>query len=101
MASINKRGKKWRAEVYRDGRRACKSFDTKQQASAWSIQREAELSGAQLEQHSVAEALAKYAEEVSPTKRGERWEVVRCKALGRGDFGRLRMDTIKTPDLAR
>lgn len=101
MASITKRGKKWRAEVYRDGRRAAKSFDTKQAASAWAIQREAELSGAQLEQHSVAEALAKYAEEVSPTKKGERWEVVRCAKLGKSDLGKLRMDTIKTPDLAK
>lgn len=101
MASITKRGKKWRAEVYRDGRRACKSFDTKQQASAWAIQREAELAGAQLEQHSVAEALTKFAGEVSPTRRGERWEVVRCTRLAKSDLGKLRMDTIKTPDLAK
>jgi integrase len=65
------------------------------------MQRQAELSGAQLEQHTVAEAFAKYADEVSPTKKGERWEVVRCTALARGDFGKLRMDTIKTPDLAK
>lgn len=28
MASIAKRGKRWRAEVYCDGRRSAKSFDT-------------------------------------------------------------------------
>lgn len=101
MASVVKHGKRWRVFVYKDGRRATRVFDTKQAASAWAIQREAELSGAQLEQHSVAEALTKYAEEVSPTKKGERWEVVRCAKLARSDLGKLRMDTIKTPDLAK
>jgi hypothetical protein len=47
MASITKRGDKWRAEVYKNGKRASKSFATKAEASLWAASAEVELSNAQ------------------------------------------------------
>src|SRR5690606_41649708 len=67
----------WRAELYKDGRRESATFPTKQQAAAWAQQREAELIGVRLPEHTVREALQRYAREVAPKHRGERWELAR------------------------
>lgn len=37
------------------------------------------------ERHTLADAMRKYASEVSPGKRGGRWEIIRLDALGRDD----------------
>lgn len=60
---------------------------TKREAEAWAASRETELRSDALkspgERHTLADAMRKYAEEVSPTKRGGRWEVIRLDALAR------------------
>ena len=43
MASFTQHGKKHRAQVFRHGTRASKVFDTKREAQAWAIRKEAEL----------------------------------------------------------
>ena len=40
MASITKRGSKWRAQVRTDGINTSKSFDTKSEAEAWAFSAE-------------------------------------------------------------
>ena len=65
MASIRKRGASWRAELYRDGQRESASFPTKLQAAAWAHQREAELGGERLPDHTLGAALIRYGREVS------------------------------------
>lgn len=100
MASIRRRGKAWRAEVYIDGRRESASFDTKAQAVAWAQQREAELVGERLPDHTLREALRRYAREVAPTHKGERWEVVRCVSWERLPFAGKRLASITAADLA-
>ena len=62
MASIRKRGQSWRVELYRGGQRESATFDTKREASAWALEREAELSGARLPDKSLADALTALAE---------------------------------------
>jgi integrase len=86
MAYYRKRSKGWRAEIEKAGVRDSDTFPTKAQAVAWAIAREAEiLAGVRgdLPKRFVSEALVKYAEEVAPTKKGERWERVRLAKLGR------------------
>lgn len=100
MASIRQRGKRWRAELYKDGKRESQSFRTKAEAVAWAQQREAELTGARLPDKSLAEGLTKYAEEVAPTHKGERWEVLRCMALKRHPMAKRRMAIMTATDLA-
>lgn len=100
MASVSRRGKKWRAEVYRDGRRDSKTFITKAEASAWALSREAELTGRALEQHTWKEALEKYALEVSPSKPGSRWEIVRCRLLARDSMASKLVGKLTATDIS-
>lgn len=81
MASIAPHKDGYRAQVYVKGQRDSATFRTKREASAWASQRETELrQSAQTpdsEKHSLADAMRKYKEEITPTKRGKRWEEVR------------------------
>lgn len=43
MATFRQRGSTWRAEVYRNRRRASGTFNTKRQAIAWAQEKEREL----------------------------------------------------------
>lgn len=100
MASIRRRGTAWRAELYKDGKRESASFDTKAQAVAWALQREAELVGERLPDHTMIEALRRYAREVAPTHKGERWELLRCKSFERLAWARKRIAAVTAADIA-
>lgn len=100
MASIRKMKSGWRAEVYVQGTRDSRMFDTKSEAQAWASKRETELrsiSGGQgSKTHTVRDALRTYAEKVSPSKRGERWEVIRLNLIAEKEvqgrkFGDIRL----------
>src|SRR5258708_716601 len=86
MAYYRKRSGGWRAEVEKNGVRDSDTFPTKAQAVAWATKREAEImAGArgELPRKYVSDALKKYAEEVSPNKKGKRWEIIRIKKFER------------------
>lgn len=100
MASIRKRGSSWRVELYKDGIRESASFPTKQQAASWALHREAELTGKRLPDHTLRDALHKYAREESPKHKGERWEIMRCHALGRLPLAEKRLQAVTSADLA-
>ena len=77
MASIRKRGElQWEARVRRRGQPIqCKTFTTKARAETWVRQVEGEMdrgvfvSRAEAENTTLAEALARYAQEVTPRKK--------------------------------
>lgn len=100
MASIRQRGDTWRAELYKDGQRESQSFPTKRQAVAWAQQREAELIGARLPEHTVRQALQRYAAEVAPKHRGERWELTRLRMLERDKLADVRLPALRPIHLA-
>lgn len=81
MPSYEKRGKRWRVQVMRAGERISQTFDTKAEAQAWASEESAVREGKG--SRSLDQALVKYAREVSPLKRGERWEVVRLEQFRR------------------
>lgn len=86
MATIRKTDTgKWRVEIYVAGKRKSATHRTKREAESWAAIHTAELKdqGAQLpgDKFTLAELLRKYAEEVSPEKRGERWEQIRIAAM--------------------
>ena len=91
MASISLRGRTWRAEIYRKGERLTGSFDTEAEARAWAAKTEARLEAkvtkAQIRltptNIGTAALFDRYALEVSPAKRGGRWEMIRLLALSR------------------
>lgn len=117
MASIQRSGTKWRVQVYVKGRRDSGSFRTKQEASAWALEREAELGGAKLPDRTFSEAMRHYERDVASHRKGSRWELTRLKmfaelpmakrklaSLGPDDFiawrdGRLRQ--VKPATVAR
>lgn len=81
MASIQKHGRKWRVQVYVNGVRDSHVAATRQEASQWALHRESELSGRKLPDRTLEDAMKRYAAEVAPTHRGERWETIRITAL--------------------
>lgn len=100
MASIRKRGDGWRAEVYRNGERDSQTFRTKQEAARWALQREAELTGARLPDKTVGDAMARFAKDVAPGRRGGRWEAIRLQSLQRDALARKPLERLAGPDIA-
>lgn len=105
MATISKRGANWRAEVYRNGSRRSKTFHTKAQAQSWALRMEVELDDAATGQipvdKTVDDLLRRYQLEVTPGKRGARWENLRLGAICRDDpLAKVMLRGITPPDLA-
>jgi integrase len=98
--NLERRGKAWRARIYVQGRRESATFDTKAQAVAWANQREAELAGARLPEHTVADALRRYAAEVAPTHKGARWEILRLGLIGRDPLAKVRLPALTAKQVA-
>src|SRR5690606_21040709 len=85
MASIQKTAKGYRAQIKKLGIRDSQIFPTRREAVEWAARRESDISS---EKHtpkgdriSLRKVLKKYAEEVSPTKRGEKKELIRLAAF--------------------
>jgi integrase len=76
---------RWWVQIQVAGQRPSGTFDTKAQATAWAARKATELramrSGRAGSVKTLRDALRRYAEEVSPSKRGERWEVIRLQAF--------------------
>lgn len=88
MASITRRGAKWLAQVSVQGSRKSKVFTTKAQAKAWAAEREAEAESERLgkvPRKKVGDLFDRYGREVSPTKRGVRWEQIRLHRMCNDD----------------
>lgn len=95
-----KRGVTYRAAVCVNGVRQAQSFKSKAEARAWMQQAEEGLSGQRLPEHTAKDAFRRYASEVSPKKRGARFELLRLAALEKGSLGPLRLPALRQSDLA-
>ncbi len=85
MASITKQKTGWRAQISVKGVRDSRVLDTKAQAQAWAVEREAQMrriaeTGVNTEK-TVRDAFDRYVKEVSPHKRGAAWEETRLAAI--------------------
>lgn len=101
MASIYKLGKKWRAQVSIRGVRETEVFPTKQQASAWALDKEAAGRVGKMPNRTLGDALKRYAKEVAPSRSGEAWEVTRCTAMQRLKMADILLKDLDRSDLAR
>lgn len=111
MASFQKRGSTWRVYVARKGKRATATFDTRIEAEEWALKVEAQIVEGDTPQEAVkavkanatsmADLMARYATDISPGKRGMRWEQVRLKMLAR-DFELFAKPAVEItgPDMA-
>lgn len=100
MASIQKHKTGWRVQVYVGGRRESQVCKTRQEASAWALQREAELSGKRLPDKTFADAMTAYEIDVSPSHRGTRWEKLRLKAMRKEPIASLPLAGMDSRDFA-
>lgn len=100
MASIQRRGASWRAEIYKDGRRESNTLPTKAQAVKWALMREAELTGARLPENTVKDALRRYANEVAPKHKGVKWELARLGLIERDPIALVRLPALRSIHLA-
>ena len=98
MASIRQRNGRWQARVRRQGFPVeTKSFTSKAEAERWARSMETEMDRGVYCNRSVAESmtlgdlLKKYAEEVSPDKRGGKEEAIRLNAMRRHRMCQLSM----------
>lgn len=105
MATYRKRGDSWRVELYVNGVRRSATRETKAQAKAWAAETEAAIrAGEEKEEpkHTLREALTRYAEEVTPSKRGARWELLRINAfINELSFIDRNLSEITTPQWAK
>ena len=89
MSSITQCARGFRVQVYVNGQRDSTTKRTRREAVAWGAARETEIRAnagmAPADKHSLADAMRKYAEEVSPSKDGGRWEQTRLNAMLRDE----------------
>jgi integrase len=100
MASIQRSGSKWRVQVYVGGVRDSGTFNTKQEASAWAVEREANLSGKKLPDKTFADAMRRYAKDTAPEHEGGRWEIVRLNAMLEWPIARRKLAGLSGADFA-
>ena len=83
-----------------DGKRESRVLPTKQQASMWALEREAELTGKKLPDRTFADAMARYSREEAPKRDGGHWEIVRLKAMQGWDLARRKLAGLAGDDFA-
>ncbi|SAK41740.1 recombinase [Caballeronia hypogeia] len=109
MPTIRKRGNyQWEAQVRRRGYPAqSKTFNTKVEAEAWASMIESEmsrgvwLSRSEAETTTLYEALKRYEEEISRSKKGAAQELSVLKTCRTADLAKRPMATIRSADLAK
>lgn len=89
MASVVKEKNGYRVFVAVKGKRKSKSFRLRKDAVDWGNITEANLSDATDDKHTFYDLLDKYRREVSPKKRGEKWESHRIDVFMRKIADRL------------
>lgn len=100
MAHIEKRVTKkgvvrWRAQIRRLGLPDLnKTFRTKAHAEQWARAIEGGFEAPAVGKHTLLQAMRRYATEVSPTKRGARWERLRLMALEEDDIAKAALAAI-------
>lgn len=84
---------RWWIQIDVAGQRESSTFDTKAQATIWAAQRSTELrqnkKAGPGKTKTLADALARYAEEISPTKKGARAEQIRLTSFTGPDHAPL------------
>jgi len=101
MASIRKHKDSWRAFIDRRGIRKSKVFPTRQQAKDWAAREEFKIMNGEKVAAAMrlADLLDRYAREVSPSRRGHRWEVLRLERMQR-EIGHHRLGEFEARDVA-
>ena len=98
MATFRKIGGAWKAEICRKGVRRSKTFNTKAEASFWAAEVEQEIlngNAGKIPDKKFADLLQRYADLVSPTKRGCDWELKRIRMICRDEIADVNLAYLK------
>lgn len=94
----------YRAQVCVRKHRRSDTFRTLREAKIWAAATETELRSLPDNElkpgHTLQDALDRFGEEVSPTHRGERWEIIRLGRLAKSLPAKKRIRDVTTTDLA-
>lgn len=103
MPSILKRGTKWQARTHIKGVRKSATFATKAEAAAWALNIESDpsISTSTARSTTFKRLLQEYADKVSNTKRGERWEITRINMICRQPIAEIRLANLSGSDFAK
>jgi integrase len=104
MASFRKLPSgKWQALIARQGVRESKSFPTRAAARDWAARREYLLQNPEVvaAELTFGALLLRYANEVSDTKRGAWWEIIRIRKLCRDELAGVSLAKLSSQDFAR
>ena len=101
--TYTKRGNRLRAEIMVNGQRKSKTFDAKRQAQAWVAEMVTTDTGVAIATGTLRELCERYKSEVSETKRGAHWEVIRLDMYAReyADLFNRKLTTIQREDIER
>lgn len=100
MATIEKRGDMWRVRARKNGVSKSASFRTKAEATAWGNRIELEIAAGKIGKvpdKSFGELLQRYADDVSSTKRGARWEQIRIAKIQQDKIADVRLPALAAP----
>lgn len=103
MATFQKRESSWRAIVRRSDISKSASFSTKAEAVAWAAMVEADIiagKAGKVPDKPFSALLERYRDEVSVTKRGERWEILRLELIMRDPLASVKLAEISERDIA-
>lgn len=107
MAYYEKRGDAWRAQIRRKGYPTLSAtFDTKAEAQRWAAEVEGDMSRKRFvdtreaESTTLSEALERYVNEVSESKKGSAQEKVRAKKWQKSEWGTKSLAAIRSSDMA-
>lgn len=103
MATFRKMANgRWRAEIAKRGVRKSKVLATKTAAKDWAAREEYLIANSESVEAEgpFGDLLDRYSREVSPTKRGQRWEQIRLAALGRSELAKVKLSELRPADLA-
>ena len=106
MASIRKIGKRYRVEISKNLVRDSRYFRTKQEASAWAIEREAEI----ISRHSYgvasgskktfSDAILRYKTEILPTHKSPGADIVAANGLLSHKISTIKISSLSSDDIA-
>ncbi|MDR2839327.1 MAG: site-specific integrase [Azonexus sp.] len=108
MASITRRGTRWQAQIRRKGYPIqTKTFETKKEAKAWTAVVESEMNRGVFADRSEAEhttlgkALERYANEITPHKRGAPQELRRIRQWQRHPLALRFLSSLRSVDFSQ
>jgi integrase len=94
---------KWFIQIKLQGVRKSGTFTTAAEAKAWQVQECAEiLRGVkgEIPDKNFGQLLSRYSEEVSPIKKGARWEQIRIRLILRDEIAKVKLDKLNETHVA-